>query len=79
MAVQKHSQIWVGTGVMPSNKKVHGPDDVNWTGSFAGVMAILPSDASTEEAPRSGDLKTAELLGERVTRIAEKLAVQVVR
>ncbi|RMQ50289.1 Tryptophan repressor binding protein [Pseudomonas cichorii] len=71
---QQHSQVWVGTGLLPANKKENGPDDVNWTAGFAGAMAISPSDASAEEAPRSGDLKTAELLGERVARIAGKLA-----
>lgn len=72
---QQHSQVWVGTGLLPSNKKEHGPSDINWSAGFAGAMAISPSDASAEEAPRSGDLKTAELLGERVAIIAKRLAV----
>lgn len=63
---QQHGQIWVGTGLMPSNKKDSTPSDVNWTAGFAGAMAISPSDASPEEAPRSGDLETARLLGKRV-------------
>lgn len=70
---QQHGQIWVGLGLMPANAKENGPDDINWTGSFAGAMAISPSDASPEESPRSGDLKTAELLGVRVVEIAAKL------
>lgn len=70
---QQHGQIWVGLGLMPSNTKENGPDDVNWTGGFAGAMAISPSNASAEEAPRKGDLKTAELLGARVVDIAAKL------
>ena len=70
---QQHGQIWIGTGLLPSNKKEHGPEHVNWTAGFAGAMAISPSDASAEEAPRSGDLKTAELLGERVARLTAKL------
>jgi NAD(P)H dehydrogenase (quinone) len=44
---------------MPSNTKAHGPNDVNWTGGYAGALAISPADASPEEAPRSGDLMTA--------------------
>ncbi len=71
---QQHSQIWVGTGVMPSNTKAHGPDDVNWSAGFGGALAISPSDASPEEAPRKGDLETARLLGERVAEFAAKLA-----
>jgi multimeric flavodoxin WrbA len=66
----QHSQVWVGTGVMPSNKKEHGPDDVNWTAGFGGALAISPSDASPEEAPRKGDLETARLLGARVAGLA---------
>lgn len=69
---QQHGQIWVGTGLLPSNTKAHGPDDVNWTAGFAGAMAISPSDASPEEAPRKGDLETARLLGERIAAYTVK-------
>jgi NAD(P)H dehydrogenase (quinone) len=67
---QQHGQVWVGTGLLPANKKDSGPGDVNWSAGFAGALAISPSDASAEEAPRSGDLKTAELLGARVAAMA---------
>ncbi|MFC4273148.1 NADPH-dependent FMN reductase [Sneathiella chungangensis] len=67
---QQHGQIWVGTGLLPSNQKQHGPDDVNWTGGFAGALAVSPSDASPDEAPRKGDLETARLYGERIAQIA---------
>lgn len=69
---QQHGQIWIGTGLLPSNKKEHGPADVNWTAGSAGALAISPSDASPDEAPRSGDLETARLLGERVAQFAVK-------
>jgi len=69
---QQHGQVWVGTGLMPANKKEHGHGDVNWTAGYAGALAISPSDASADEAPRSGDLKTAELLGQRVVEIASR-------
>jgi NAD(P)H dehydrogenase (quinone) len=69
---QQHGQIWIGTGLMPSNAKRHGPDDINWTARFAGALAISPADASPEEAPRGGDLKTAKLLGRRVAEYAVK-------
>lgn len=71
---QQHGQIWVGTGLMPSNTKAHGPADVNWSAGFGGALAISPSDASPEEAPRSGDLETARLLGARVAALALRLA-----
>ncbi len=70
---QQHGQLWVGTGVMPSNTKAHGPDDVNWTGGFSGALAISPSDAAPEEAPRKGDLETARRLGARVAAFALRL------
>ncbi|MES2821903.1 MAG: flavodoxin family protein [Pseudomonadota bacterium] len=70
---QQHGQIWVGTGLMPANTKANGPDDVNWTAGFAGALAISPSDASPDEAPRAGDLETARLLGVRVADIAGRL------
>jgi NAD(P)H dehydrogenase (quinone) len=69
---QQHGQIWIGTGLMPSNEKRHGPDDINWTAGFAGALAVSPADASPEEAPRIGDLKTAKLLGRRVAEYAVK-------
>lgn len=71
---QQHGQVWVGTGIMPSNTKASGPADINWTGAFSGVMAISPSDASPDEAPRSGDLETAKLFGKRVAEFALRLA-----
>lgn len=70
----QHSQIWVGTGLLPSNKKEHGPSDVNWTAGMAGALAIAPSDASPEEAPRSGDLETARLYGRRIAEVAAAAA-----
>ena len=69
---QQHGQIWIGTGLMPSNTKAHGPSDINWTAGFAGALAVSPSDASPDEAPRSGDLETAKLLGARVASYAVK-------
>ena len=70
---QQHGQIWVGTGLMPSNKKEHSPKDINWTAGFGGTLSVSPSDASPDEAPRSGDLETAKLHGKRVAEIAAKL------
>jgi len=67
---QQHGQLWVGTGLMPANTKAHGPADVNWTAGSGGALAISPSDATPDEAPRSGDLETARLLGKRVAEFA---------
>ncbi|MBB3825490.1 flavodoxin family protein [Xanthomonas arboricola] len=71
---QQHGQVWIGTGLMPSNTTTSGPDDINWTGGFAAALAISPSDASAEEAPRRGDLLTAQALGKRVASFAARIA-----
>lgn len=71
---QQHGQVWVGTGLLPSNTKAHGPDDVNWTAGFSGALAISPSDASPEEAPRKGDLETARVYGVRIAEAAQRWA-----
>jgi len=68
----QHSGIWVGTGMMPSNKKDAKRNDINYVGSFAGAMAQSPSDASPAEMPQ-GDLDTARLFGERIATVAKQL------
>lgn len=68
----QHSMIWVGTGLMPSNKKSAERNDINFLGSFAGAMAQSPSDSSPDEGPLLGDLATARLFGERVAQVAAK-------
>lgn len=69
---QQHGQIWVGTGMLSANAKASGPDDVNWTAGFGGLLAVSPSDASPDEAPRKGDLETARLFGRRVAEVAAR-------
>lgn len=62
----QHSMIWVGTGLMPSNTKAAQRNDINYVGSFSGLMSQSPSDSSPEEGPLPGDLETAKLFGKRV-------------
>lgn len=69
----QHSMLWVGTGMMPANTKAAQRDDVNYLGSFAGLMAQSPSDAGTDEAPTKGDIETARRFGERVATVARDL------
>ena len=66
----QHSMIWVGTGLMPANSKATVRNDINWLGSFAGLMAQSPSDSSPDEGPLPGDLATAKLFGERVAQLS---------
>ena len=67
----QHGGLWVGTGMMPSNKKSADRNDVNYLASFTGAMAQSPSDASVEEM-LPGDLETAKQFGQRVAEVAAK-------
>ncbi|NDI87039.1 MULTISPECIES: flavodoxin family protein [Undibacterium] len=69
---QQHSMIWVGTGLMPANSKAAQRNDINFVGSFAGLMTQSPSDASPEEGPLPGDLETAKLFGQRIAQVAQR-------
>ncbi|MDQ1199057.1 flavodoxin family protein [Agrobacterium sp. SORGH_AS 787] len=71
---QQHGQLWVGPGLLPSNKLASTNEDTNWAGGFGGAYAISPSDSSPEQAPFAGDLETARILGERVATFAARLA-----
>lgn len=69
----QHSMIWVGSGMMPSNSKAATRDDINYVGSFGGLMTTSPSDASADEAPPKGDIETAKLFGQRVAQVTRDL------
>jgi len=68
----QHSMIWVGTGLMPSNKSTATRNDVNYIGGFSGALAQSPSDLGPDAGPLPGDLETARLYGERVATITKQ-------
>ncbi len=68
----QHCMVWIGNDLLPSNSKAAVRDDVNFLGSFSGLLAQSPSDSSPEEGPRPGDLATAKLFGQRVAGYAVK-------
>lgn len=68
----QHGGVWVGTGMMPSNKKSADRNDLNYVASSSGAMAQTPSDASVDEM-LPGDLATARAFGERVATIVARL------
>jgi NAD(P)H dehydrogenase (quinone) len=68
----QHGMIWIGTGLMPANKKENTRNDVNWLAGFGGALAQSPSDASPDEGPLPGDLDTARIFGKRVAEYAKK-------
>jgi NAD(P)H dehydrogenase (quinone) len=67
----QQGMIWVGLGLMPGNNSSQGSvEDINRLGSFLGAMAQANADQGPEFGPPPADLKTAELLGERVAKAA---------
>ncbi|MBK1662335.1 flavodoxin family protein [Paracraurococcus ruber] len=68
----QHSMLWVGTGMMPANRKGTDRNEPNWIAGFGGALAATPSDASVEEM-LPGDLETARLFGARVAGQAKRL------
>ena len=70
----QHSMLWVGTGMLPANKKSSVRDDVNWLAGFGGALAQSPSDSTPDEGPLPGDLETARLFGIRVAETAQRVA-----
>ena len=65
----QHGMVWVGTGMMPSNKKSADRNDLNWLAGFSGALAQSPSDSSPEEGPLPGDLDTARAFGRRIAAV----------
>lgn len=69
----QHGMVWVGTGMLPSNKKEAQRNDINYLGSFSGLMAQSPSDSSPEEGPLPGDLDTARQFGAHIARRTKQI------
>jgi NAD(P)H dehydrogenase (quinone) len=69
---QQHGMLWVGTGLMPSNNKASKRDDINYVASFTGLATTTPADATPDEMVQ-GDLDTARLFGQRVTKTVERM------
>ena len=72
----QHAMIWVGLGQMPSNDKAATREDINYMGSYSGLMTTSPSDASVEESPPEGDIKTAKLFGQRIAEAVKDHGLQ---
>jgi NAD(P)H dehydrogenase (quinone) len=70
----QHSGVWIGTGLMPSNKKAATRNDINYLGSYGGLMGQSPSDSSPDEGPLPGDLETGKVFGRRIAEAALRFA-----
>ncbi len=63
----QHGMVWINLNQTPGNNTSGGSvEDVNRLGASLGAMAQSNADEGPDIAPLSSDLKTAELLGERV-------------
>lgn len=67
----QHSMLWVGSGLMPSNSKAATRNDINYVGSFGGLMTATPSDASPDEVV-PGDIETAKKFGQRIAEVTAR-------
>lgn len=69
----QHSMIWVSQGLMPANTKAAKRNDLNYLVSYSGAIAQSPSDGGANDMAE-GDLATARAFGERMARVAARLA-----
>ena len=71
----QHGMIWTSLGELNHssvpNAENGGGEYVNRIGSYLGAMA-QSDNAPTDQTPPIGDLKTAEILGQRVANIAKR-------
>jgi multimeric flavodoxin WrbA len=68
----QHGGLWVSLGMLPSNAKASGRNDVNNLGGSVGLLGHTPSDAAPAEMI-DGDFETARRYGKRVADVAAKL------
>ncbi|WP_103934557.1 flavodoxin family protein [Bryocella elongata] len=69
LAAMQHGMIWISLGLHPpASDDLNGPgaETINRLGSFMGAMAQSSVMLVADLAPPAGDLRTGELLGERV-------------
>ncbi len=63
------SMVWVGVGDQPGGNTLNaGPNDVNASGAWLGLMTQSVPDGGAEESPCPGDRLTAERFGRRIAR-----------
>ena len=69
----QHGMNWVSLGLPPGNNSSEGsPEDLNRLGSFLGAMAQSDADLGPDVTPPTADRLTAEALGERVAKAAQR-------
>ncbi|MBM69483.1 MAG: NADPH-dependent FMN reductase [Haliea sp.] len=67
----QHGMVWINLNQAPGNNHSGGSvEDVNRLGASLGAMAQSNADEGPDTSPLQSDLKTADLLGERVAKCA---------
>jgi hypothetical protein len=65
--------VWINLNQPPGNNSSQGSaDDLNRLGASLGAMAQSNVDEGPDTAPPRADLRSAELLGERVANCARR-------
>lgn len=64
----QHGMIWVGNHVATQGRK---EEDINRISSYLGLMT-QSDDLPADQTPPSGDIKTAEIFGERIAKTLKR-------
>ncbi|HNQ91472.1 MAG TPA: flavodoxin family protein [Alphaproteobacteria bacterium] len=71
----QHGMLWVGQAELNASNAAEvpsgNPESVNRIGSFMGVMS-QSDNVAPDQAPTSGDIKTAEIYGARIADAAKR-------
>lgn len=69
----QHGMVWINPNLLPGNNHSKGsPEDLNRLGASIGVKTQANIDQGPDVCPPLADLRTAEVLGERVARCARR-------
>jgi multimeric flavodoxin WrbA len=72
----QHGMHWVNMGLKGGwDTSAGSPEDINRLGSWLGAMAQSNKDQGPELVPPASDLRTAELLGQRVAAVTQQFAL----
>ena len=69
----QHGMVWINLNLLPGNNSSAGSvEDLNRLGASLGAMAQSNVDEGADVAPPDADLRTAQELGARVAKCAQR-------
>lgn len=71
----QHSMLWISSGILPKFENDKQLEEPNGLGSYLGLMTL--SDNSSEKLNPPMGLQTAELFGQRIAQITNKVKNQL--